>query len=200
MLETLSAARRRQRVHHLLDEEGVAARSLADEVGEIPDRIIRPYQLVQELAARFLPQGRQRQLVVVRSPRPGGPVLGTEVGDEQRGGAPHRRHQLSHQRVTLPIDPVGVVEQQDERLARTPEANEAPEEGGDPLVATRRDGRRVGLGHPEEIEEEGERARRFRVDGAKLIRDLLPDDSGQVGGLPPIRFDRENDGHPTFAA
>ena len=39
---------------------------------------------------------------------------------------------------------------------------------------------------------------RFRED--ELGRDLLPDDSGQVGGLPPIRFDRENDGHPTFAA
>ena len=34
----------------------------------------------------------------------------------------------------------------------------------------------------------------------QLRADQVPDDSGEMGGLPAIGFDGENDGHPRYAA
>ena len=84
----LQAAALDQRLHDLLDEEGVPARALPDPLRESGERRIGTQEVAQQLGNRCRAERHQGELLVVGPLHPAGVVLGPEVHHEE---VPRRR-------------------------------------------------------------------------------------------------------------
>src|SRR5439155_20138619 len=89
----------------------------------------------------FGARGRQRidpDLDVVRLAPPGVLILGTVADEEQDARGWEARDQTVEQRLALPVDPVEILEEHEERRDLTFPEEEARDRVQDPLPALRR--------------------------------------------------------------
>ena len=107
-----------QRLHHLLDEEGIARRCARGSrrrarrrSGSSPSRSSSSSRIASG------PERQQRQLLVVGLLHPLGVVLGAEVHQQERPRAGHRLDPLLEEGVAPRVDPVEVLDQRDGGLA-----------------------------------------------------------------------------------
>ncbi len=131
----LEAPRLGQRLHHLLDEEGIPPGPLADRLEEIRDRRVVAEQVAKQLLDPLRPEGQEGQLLVVRLAGPVRLVLGAEVHQQQRARAAHRLDDLGEEGVAPRVDPVQVVQQQDRGLPLAAGADQTLDEGEELALA-----------------------------------------------------------------
>jgi hypothetical protein len=95
---------------HLLDEERVSGRSLADLSAQRHGAGVATQELVQELFDGRIPQRCQGERRVAGLPHPGRGVLRAEVGQHQGASLLGDLDQALEKRLTARIDPVQVFE------------------------------------------------------------------------------------------
>ncbi len=113
--------------------------------------------------------------MVVGASHPARPVLGAEVRQHQRPRPAHPLRQFAQHVVARRVDPVRVVHQQHDRLGGARGTQDASHELREPAVASVRVGygrRRLGVGHAEQLEDEGERIVETQLESEEPIRDL----------------------------
>ena len=120
----LQRLRLHQRPDRLLQEERVPA--LDEELLERRERGIVAEERIQQLAGALGRERVQPHLAVVRLAAPGVLVLGPVVHEQQQARRAQALDQAVEQRLRLAVDPVQVLEDQEERLlARFPQQQAA---------------------------------------------------------------------------
>ena len=154
------SARLDQRLDDLLDEEGIAARALLDELAEAVERRITAEEIGEELLDRLGAERQQRKLLVVGPLHPRGVVLRAEVQEHERPVAGRDLDDdVLDELLARPIEPVKVLEEEDGRLPGAARAGEPPDQVEKlplPRLGTERRSRPLGIRHAEEIEHERE--------------------------------------------
>ena len=173
-----------ERAHALLEKERVAGGG-GDELSlERQERVVVAEQLPQELLGVLRGQGFDAEVPVVRLAAPRVLVLGPVADDQQEARRGQAVDQGVQQRPRLGVDPVQVLDHDDDRLHLT-----LPEE--EPLHRVERVlaalGQVEGLPvrvmgrHVEQPEQPGEERLQRGVDREQPARDLV----GDLGGLVP---------------
>ena len=121
-------ARLDQRLDDLLDEEGIAARALLDELAESVERRITAEEIGEELLDRFGAERQERKLLVVGSLHPLRVVLGAEVQEHERPVAGRDLDEVLDELLARPIEPVKVLEEDDGWLPGAACAREPPDQ------------------------------------------------------------------------
>ena len=114
-----------QRLHHLLDEERIAAGTLGDKPHERIEFDALAEQRRQHRRAIRTGQRIQPELRIVALVRPLVPVLGTIVHQQQHASVGDAIGQEIEQRLGLRVDPVQVFENHDYRLFQAFAKNDA---------------------------------------------------------------------------
>ena len=102
--------------HELLEEERVAAAPLDQELAERPERAVAPDQRVEQLARGRRREGLDRELREAGLARPVVLVLGTVVHEQQEPRGVHAPEERVEEGLGLGVDPLEVLEHQQQRL------------------------------------------------------------------------------------
>ena len=172
-----------ERLHHLLGEEGISRRALADQGAERLQRLGRPEQIAKELRGRLGAERQEGKLLVVNALHPGGVVLGTEVQEEQRPRPGRRLDRHLDERLAGGIEPVEVLDQPNGRLPAAPRLHDALDDGEEqalPGLGLHAGRGTFRIGNAVEVEHEREAVAQPLVEEEQLSRDLL------AGGLRAV--------------
>ena len=154
-------------VDHLLDEEWVAGGAVANSFAELVQTRAVAEQVAQQLGELGFAEGAQRDLLIVRVPRPIGAVLGPEVHEQQRARAGQRLDQVGDERLAGTIDPVEILDHDDSRLAARARGDGTARDTEEltlALLGFERRGRLLRIGYAHELEDEREVARELGVE------------------------------------
>ena len=173
-----------QRANALLEEERVALRAVDQELLERAARSgPSPSSTRRSCSAFSAGSGVEPQLGVVRLVAPRVPVLGPVVDEQQDARGGQALDQAVQERLRLGIDPVQVLEDEEERL-RLALADEqeldAVEDALEPVGRVERLPLRVGAGKVEQRPERGEDRGERRVERVEGVGDLLLDPRRRV--------------------
>ena len=164
--------------HALLEEERIALGPREEEPLQGLEAGVAPEQRLQQRGRTLRRERVQPELAVVGLPAPAVPVLGTVVDEEQEPGRRQALDQPVEHRLRLGVDPVEVLEHDQERLdLALPQ--EEPAQGVDGPLPPRGRVQRLPPAvlhrHVEEREERRQRRLERAVEREELARDLLPD-------------------------
>ena len=168
---------------HLLDEERVARRSLADARCEGVHALAAPEQRREQLTNLGLAERTQRDLLVVRVGHPARAVLGPII-QEQQGARPVQRvHEVLDERLGRSIDPMKILEQDDHGLELATRGDHAPRDAEEQLLTLLGLESRCGpmrIGHAEKLEEQRQRFGEARVELQQRPSELVARDPRAV--------------------
>ena len=165
-----------QRLHDLLDEERVAAGSLADQLSEPVQRWIAAEQLAQQLAAGLEAEGREHESAVLEVAHPVGAVLGPECHQQQRVRAGDRLDHAFQEGLRAGVKPVQVLDQDHFgplQALHLLQALDRTEQAALARLRAHRRRRALRPGHAEEIEDQRQRVGERGVEHQQAPRHLL---------------------------
>ena len=169
--------------HALLEEERVALGPREEEALQGLEAGVAPEQGLQQRGRILRRERVQPELAVVGLPAPAVPVLRAVVDEEQEPGRRQALDQPVEHRLRLGVDPVEVLEHDQERLDLALPQEEPPQGVDGPLPPRGRVQRlppAVLHRHVEQREERGQRRLERAVEREELAGDLLPDGAGLV--------------------
>src|SRR5207249_3500826 len=121
---------------------------------------IRAEKILEQLADRVRAQWPDRELLIVRALHPARAVLGPEVQEEEAARGRRRLDHRLDERLAPGVEPVEVLEERHGRLALPARLGDTADHGEElALACLRLETRRgvLGIGHAEEVEDDGER-------------------------------------------
>ncbi len=146
-----------QRVDDLLDEERIAARALADPLGEAVERRIRAEQVAQQLVGGHLAQRRQRDLAVGGLLHPARVVAGPQRGEDKRPCLRDSIDVVLEVGLADLVEPVEILVQVDGGRPAGARLDQPPpdrEELAQARLRIHPRRRALGIGHSQEVEDE----------------------------------------------
>lgn len=147
-----------ERSNDLLGEERIPAGAGLDQVRQKRDRGMPSDEVIEELVSGRAAQGPQRDLAIVGLGRPLRAVLGTKVHEHEGPGAPRGFHHLRQEFVAARIDPVRVVDEDQDGFAcaaRLHQVSHEREELPFPSLGIHARRHAVGIAHAEKLEHQG---------------------------------------------
>lgn len=166
-----------ERTDHLLEEERIAGRPFRKRLHQGAAGHGLAQQAGDHRAHLLGGEGRQRQLAVVGVAHPAGVELGTEVRDDKSPRARIRLDQLLEESRTRIVEPVQILEQEDQGHALASARCHPSDQLEDPAHSLLRGDRREGvfrISNLHEIEEDGKVALDRRAQRHQPLGDLLP--------------------------
>src|SRR5438876_3875146 len=95
-----------ERLHHLLDEEGISAGALGETLGQWHDRRIAAEQITQQLGESLGAEGLERELPILWALHPRRAVAGAECRQPERRRVRSELFECGEHRVTCRVEPV----------------------------------------------------------------------------------------------
>jgi len=148
-----------ERADRLLDEERIPAAPFGDALGETADRAMAAEQLARKPQGRLRLERLEGHLPEPWVVMPGGPVVGTVVRNDEGPVSGKSRDDLIENRLACAVEPLQILADDDDRFLSATDSQEILEQSDDlaaPRLRIDPRGRMTGLGHPKQLEDEGQ--------------------------------------------
>src|SRR5215472_14335419 len=118
--------RLRQCPHGFLEKEGIPLSSFGQHSLQRCQRLVVSQELVEQFLGALREQRMNSELSVVSLARPAVLVFGTVGDEEEKAGSGKTHHEAVQERLRRRVDPLEILEQEEQRTSRALSKHEAP--------------------------------------------------------------------------